>query len=1522
MGSSPSKIKKKNRHSSQSLPKKSVTAVRQPRATSESSVIPPHIPSQHTNNNNSQQNQQNSRQYDLQQTQQKLLQQQQQRPVEESVNYSPLNNNDSQDLYQGQSHIKTTSNNNISSYSTDGNVSTRNSGGGSTAPPQGNTSQPRPSSNGIPSFNLMKGRKSNSYKQHRRQNMGSGSEYSKPLEISSPIIESKITMGAGNYSRDPTFSSISTEKPTPRRNNLPSHMNTYVEPPKPNSGAYKAPVPSIPVLTQPTSSSSLTTVSTADPSLPSSNSATHGVTYPPPPGSHATVSSSSHQDPYLLWKESLRNDANVTADSREVNHSRNNEAVLNSRPSRPNSYNSQTSRASSTFSITHIKKNKPTSGSTFATTLSPSPSNASQSSFRKRIHRDSKTNAIISDGSTDLSARANSNQVRTYLQPKTLSPSASENASTLSLPGSRYLGDDDSGGNDTHNNSSLHTGKHASEISLAGSPVNGSRVSSLNLTGTSSPNNRRDSQLSSPRHSAASSMYHKRFSAPLASPIDLSTLSATAGENPSSSIKKLSPALSARTANSSARESMSSISTANYRWMEEQDIESVAQDVINRDSVMMLFPSPTTSDHGSQGKFTPLASPSTAPTTATTSPTISVPSKLAGNEPVFTVEQMAQQSLEQQAQQHALLKYFFKGNYHAPLNKDELGSVLDVGCGAGLWMRDMALEFPLTEIHGVDAVVPVRKRRPRVPPSTTASTTTHNTGSHSTPPMSKHSSVQSTNDPIFNSGSTAKVPPAMLDSMPSNCFFHKADTTRGLPFPDNTFDFCRVRLVLWGYNLNSFPDLLSELIRVTKKGGWIEFIKTGLIHGNLDPDLVRSLPKFLQEYRDATLDAAIAEIHPERNRESQYRTGSLILPTEPYGLDHLMVSKVSLPFGPWGGKVGELWQQCFTAFLQELEPLIMDATLSGLVMDQYHRQFQREMQCRFDEAAAISEATENMTDDADPTKNERVTSFDQRLCTHLAWSNLINQLVKDATISSASLTNPATKATPYSHSNFLSSVKEVRSYNNFYIAYAQKVDIVELKQQYLLSRLEQDTPSPNLTMASMSTFPSLEAAAAYNRAVNNLQRHEGTATGTTVATTAAIKNNVSDNDLGQLTDQQSDANYLGNPLIQKISSPSLRQQYSASSESSSPKSASEAKMTGEMRDIQHLEEEGELGMMAPTKRKINRYGLVASLTPDDLEAFNFTTHDSMGSTSPKPASVATLSIGGGSRNPNHIDSVSEPAINFPSNPETILNTLASARANSQSPSIGFDSQREQEPKKSHDGFYNSPAAMTDNKEEGQQDYFNLTSARPQERNSSLYHQQQYHHHYNQQMNSVKHKNSPLSSPSHSDNFNPAGPDTGMTFADAVANQSLVHNEGDEKDVEDKTPQRQLGTPQEDLETKAERSMEVEVNEGQSSKDSQEEEGSEILISLHEDSLDSSEPAETEQGIVHSSDNISDNQGLDQSRIEPRIKSVRELESDVESVEGPLNYLTPIGDGDDSEASGQSEQPCEEKVTFVMPGSLA
>ncbi|KAF9547653.1 hypothetical protein EC957_008010 [Mortierella hygrophila] len=1627
MGSAPSKNKKKNRYSSQSLTRKSKKTTSnnnnnntdntdnptetpgggRPRAFSETSVLP-QIPAQWGSSSSN-----NQIQHDQQQ-QQPPLKQTEQRALEESVYYSPMNNHDNQDLYQGQGHTKSTTTNN-NNNNNDGRTSPRISSGN--VSPKGNTTRPRTNSSGLPSLSFLKSRKSSSSPHHRQMSEKDHHYSHRVIDISSPIIESRIMMDAGNYSRDPTFSTISTEQPVPPRKNhrrsleasrFEQQTNTYVEPPKPNAGAYKAPVPSLPSSpAQPQQSSTFI----ASPSLSSPFDSSAVGYYPPPPGS-AALTSSSVQDPHNLWKETTLRNANNAVNaaafvSATAAEGRKSEPAGN-RLSRSESVHSQNSRASSTYSSSgnnHNKnKGKTISGSTFATSHSPSPSNASQSSFKHRDHlhhhhRNSKTNIAHSDGNAE-SSRLNSNQVRLYLhsqQIETSSTTASENASTLSLPGSRYLGDNNSfrsradndsigGGAHNHNHTSIHSDRrHASEISLAGSPVSAmaTGVNTPSLAGGVRTPNDRQSQHSSPRHSTSSSYDAKRTSSPLAFPVDGST-AATAGDRPVSPKRHPAHTLSTRTANSSARESMVSVSTANYRWMEEQDIESGVQDAIQRDSALLLFPSPTTSDPSSLGKATPALSPTTAPTTTTSSPT--VPARPpAGTEPIFNLEQMAQHSLEQQAQQHALLKYFFKGNYHAPLNKDELSSVLDVGCGAGLWMRDMALEFPLTEIHGVDAVVPTRKRRPRVPPNSL----TPKTGSpNATPFGSKQSSPQGTPTSSANGSSSSidpsmKVPPAMLDSMPSNCFFHKADTTRGLPFPDNTFDFCRVRLVLWGYNLNSFPDMLSELVRVTKKGGWIEFvdmdpcikkanetgtrinewIKTGLIHGNLDPDLVKTLPKFLREFCDATMDAAIAETDPETRRDSQYRTGSCILPTEPYGLDQLKVSKISLPFGSWGGKVGELWQQCFITFLHELEPLIMDATLSGLVMDQYHRQFQQEMQHRFAEAAAASEESEAGASTTDPSKSkERVTSFDQRLCTHLAWTNLINQLVKDATISPISLTNPASKAMPYSHDNFLSSVKEVRSYNNFYIAYAQKVDIVELKQQFLLSQLEQEILSPNLNMASVSTFPSLGAAAAYNRAVNNLQKLEGAIAGggsLTPAAAATVKSDNAGESDREPVDRQSDTSHvMANTLIQKMSTPSLRQQFLASRSASDPGSPSPKAYStpdtghGE-KEKDNDEEVGEVGMIAPTARKINRYGLVASLTQDALESLNQSDGQdpavavAVGATPPTPTSVAALSIRSSSRNSIRNNSISAGSGSGSATGPT-ASTSPNAGGGLHSPRIGYGGLRRQESIKSN-GSLHSPQAQSatvvvveggEDEGEGegdpeahQQDYFShtpVTPVTPPADHSSMYHQQQYHHHYQQQMNSVKRENSLLSTVVTPSAL--AAPTTlaaaaavpvVATVATVVGSGSAsatnlpLHSEGDEGTAQQREPDTvetlDVGPDDDD--------------DGDDGDDVEEGEGSEILVALQDDDdiQDPGDPdpnVEVEPGaedtieIINQVSNPDHGSSHDryQCPAEPVIKPVYEedADADVESfAETPLGHLTPVEGGDDDDGFDSDE------VVFVM-----
>ncbi|KAF9339766.1 hypothetical protein BGZ91_004796, partial [Linnemannia elongata] len=385
--------------------------------------------------------------------------QKEQRALEQSVNYSPMNNYDHQDLYQAQGHTNSTS------------------------------------------------RKSNTSPRHRQESEKDHHYSHRVIDISSPMIESRIAMGTSNYSRDPTFSAISTEQPVPPRKNLRRSLdanrfeqqtNAYVEPPKPNSGAYRAPVPSLPFSSAQQQQSS--TFMTSSPLRSSFDSPAVGYYPPPPPGSTALTSfSSSAQDPHNLWKETtLRNANNAVNAAASVSataaEGRKGEPAEN-RFSRSESIHSQNSRASSTYSSSgynHNKnKGKPISGSTFATSLSPSLSNASQSSFKHRNHnhhhhRSSKTNnAVHPDGNAE-SSRLNSHQTRMYLQSQqieTSSVSSSENASTLSLPGSRYLGDNSSfrsraddesigGGVHHHNNTSISSDRrHASEISLAGSPV-------------------------------------------------------------------------------------------------------------------------------------------------------------------------------------------------------------------------------------------------------------------------------------------------------------------------------------------------------------------------------------------------------------------------------------------------------------------------------------------------------------------------------------------------------------------------------------------------------------------------------------------------------------------------------------------------------------------------------------------------------------------------------------------------------------------------------------------------------------------------------------------------------------------------------------------------------------------------------------------------------------------------------------------------------------------------------------------
>ncbi|CAG8678256.1 7516_t:CDS:2, partial [Paraglomus occultum] len=96
-----------------------------------------------------------------------------------------------------------------------------------------------------------------------------------------------------------------------------------------------------------------------------------------------------------------------------------------------------------------------------------------------------------------------------------------------------------------------------------------------------------------------------------------------------------------------------------------------------------------------------------------------------------------QKEVERTYDRNYIDKIIWKGNYSAPVSDNlSLGAnVLDVGCGAGAWIVNMALEYPASVFVGID------------------------------------------------------IAPLFPENYPPNMAFLKCDILDGLPFPDNTFDF-------------------------------------------------------------------------------------------------------------------------------------------------------------------------------------------------------------------------------------------------------------------------------------------------------------------------------------------------------------------------------------------------------------------------------------------------------------------------------------------------------------------------------------------------------------------------------------------------------------------------------------------------------------------------------------------------------------------------------------------------------------
>lgn len=124
--------------------------------------------------------------------------------------------------------------------------------------------------------------------------------------------------------------------------------------------------------------------------------------------------------------------------------------------------------------------------------------------------------------------------------------------------------------------------------------------------------------------------------------------------------------------------------------------------------------------------------------------------------------------------QHYMFRLAFGGDYSAPAHGT--GDILDVACGTGRWARDIARRFPAGNVVGFDL-------------------------------------SRDLLDASLAEG---------IDTMPENCAFVYGDALQPFAFPDGSFSFVMARACSSFIPAAQWPQVVGQMARVTRPGGWIE----------------------------------------------------------------------------------------------------------------------------------------------------------------------------------------------------------------------------------------------------------------------------------------------------------------------------------------------------------------------------------------------------------------------------------------------------------------------------------------------------------------------------------------------------------------------------------------------------------------------------------------------------------------------------------------------------------------------------
>jgi SAM-dependent methyltransferase len=228
--------------------------------------------------------------------------------------------------------------------------------------------------------------------------------------------------------------------------------------------------------------------------------------------------------------------------------------------------------------------------------------------------------------------------------------------------------------------------------------------------------------------------------------------------------------------------------------------------------------------------------------------------------------------------QHYALREVVGANFLAPVEQPQ--RVLDVGCGTGQWAFDICHQFPEALVVGFDLV----------------------SGKSGWPPRYR---------------------------------LVKGNLLQGLPFAEGQFDLVHERLLVSGVPVTTWPSLVSDLVRTTRPGGWVELAEPPLGFATTGPATARLFGLWGELARQRGLEAG-SEVFDELDR---YLRDA--------GLEDVERHEIEVPVGEWGGRAGSLMMTDFRATATRVcEILQAQSRLSSEQAEEVIRAAQQETESR------------------------------------------------------------------------------------------------------------------------------------------------------------------------------------------------------------------------------------------------------------------------------------------------------------------------------------------------------------------------------------------------------------------------------------------------------------------------------------------------------------------------------------------------------------------------------------------------